>query len=118
MTQPVQKKGVDKTFSSDKVPVQAPQGINLDIRAEEFVAIVGASGCGKSTMLRLVGGLAAPTRGEIRIGEKIVTGPGPGIGIVFQTPVLLPWRSVEQNVQLPLDIQGLGKRPKRVQELL
>lgn len=118
MTQPVQLNGVYKTFSSGKVQVRALEDINLEIRAEEFVAIVGASGCGKSTMLRLVGGLVAPTRGEIQIGEKVVTGPGPGIGIVFQTPVLLPWRSVEENVQLPLDIQGLGKRPKRVQELL
>jgi NitT/TauT family transport system ATP-binding protein len=118
MTQLVQIRGVSKTFGFGTVQVQALKDINLEIKAEEFVAIVGASGCGKSTMLRLVGGLSAPTRGEIQIGEKVISGPGPGIGIVFQTPVLLPWRSVEQNVQLPLDIQGLGKRPERVQELL
>jgi len=118
MTQAVQIRGVSKTFGFGAVQVQALKDINLEINAEEFVAIVGASGCGKSTMLRLVGGLGTPTRGEIQIGEKVIEGPGPGIGIVFQTPVLLPWRSVEQNVQLPLDIQGLGKRPERVQELL
>jgi NitT/TauT family transport system ATP-binding protein len=118
MTQPVQIRGVSKTFGFGIVQVQALKDINFEIKAEEFVAIVGASGCGKSTMLRLVGGLAAPTRGEIQIGERVISGPGPGIGIVFQTPVLLPWRNVEQNVQLPLDIQGLGKRRERVQELL
>jgi NitT/TauT family transport system ATP-binding protein len=118
MTQPVQIRGVSKIFDIGTVPVQALKDINLEIEAEEFVAIVGASGCGKSTMLRLVGGLGAPTSGEIQIGGKVISGPGPGIGIVFQTPVLLPWRSVEQNVQLPLDIQGLGKRRARVQELL
>jgi NitT/TauT family transport system ATP-binding protein len=118
MTQAVQIRGVSKTFGFGAVQVQALKDINLEINAEEFVAIVGASGCGKSTMLRLVGGLGTPTRGEIQIGEKVIEGPGPGIGIVFQTPVLLPWRNVEQNVQLPLDIQGLGKRPERVQELL
>ncbi|WP_245163392.1 ABC transporter ATP-binding protein [Bradyrhizobium vignae] len=92
--------------------------IQLEVRAGEFVAIVGASGCGKSTLLRLVGGLMAPTGGQILIGGKVVTEPSPGIGIVFQTPVLLPWRTVQENVQLPIDIQRSGKEPKRIGKLL
>lgn len=119
MAQPITIHGVSKTFGVGKGSVQALLDIHLEVRAGEFVAIVGASGCGKSTLLRLVGGLMAPTGGgQVMIGGKVVTEPSPGIGVVFQTPVLLPWRTVQQNVQLPLDIQRSGKESKRVAELL
>ena len=118
MAQPITIRDVSKTFGSGPSSVQALQRIDLDVGAGEFVAIVGASGCGKSTMLRLVGGLSAPTSGRIEIGGQCVSEPGPGIGIVFQTPVLLPWRNVQQNVQLPLVIQRSGNDPQRIQALL
>lgn len=118
MAQPISARGVSKAFRAGKNSIEALRDIDLDVSAGEFVAIVGASGCGKSTLLRLVGGLMAPTSGEVVIGGKVVTEPSPGIGIVFQTPVLLPWRTVQQNVQLPLDIQRSGKEPERIAELL
>ncbi|MFB6462882.1 ABC transporter ATP-binding protein [Bradyrhizobium tunisiense] len=118
MAQPIVVRHVSKAFGVGKGKIEALQDIDVDVDAGEFVAIVGASGCGKSTLLRLVAGLMAPTNGHVLIGGKVVTEPSPGIGIVFQTPVLLPWRNVQQNVQLPLDIQRSGKEPKRIDELL
>lgn len=118
MAQPITVRAVSKAFGSGKGRVEALRDIDLEVNAGEFVAIVGASGCGKSTLLRLVGGLMTPSHGQVTIGGKVVTEPSPGIGIVFQTPVLLPWRTVQQNVQLPLDIQRSGKEPKRIAELL
>jgi NitT/TauT family transport system ATP-binding protein len=118
MAQLIEVRGVSKTFRSGKIAVEALRDIDLEVRAGEFVAIVGASGCGKSTLLRLVGGLLAPSRGQVLIAGKAVTEPSPGAGVVFQTPVLLPWRTVQQNVRLPLDIQRAGGQAQRTQELL
>src|SRR5579863_173454 len=118
MAEPIALRGVSKIFRSGKTSLVALKDIDFDVAAEEFVAIVGASGCGKSTLLRLIGGLLAPSEGEIRIGEKAVIEPGPGIGIVFQTPVLLPWRTVWENVRLPLDIQRTRQDPQRISQLL
>jgi NitT/TauT family transport system ATP-binding protein len=113
-------KGASKTFGSDRNRVDALVDIDLDVGQAEFLAVVGASGCGKSTLLRLVAGLLAPTRGEVLIGGRRIDGPDPGIGIVFQTPVLLPWRTVRRNVELQLDIRGISTPSARqhVDELL
>jgi NitT/TauT family transport system ATP-binding protein len=118
MAEPIAIRGVSKNFQTGKTSLMALKDIELDVEAGEFVAIVGASGCGKSTLLRLIGGLLAPSQGEIRIGDKAVTEPNPGIGIVFQTPVLLPWRTVQENVRLPLDIQRTARDPERIGKLL
>ncbi|WP_342643867.1 ABC transporter ATP-binding protein [Rhodoligotrophos ferricapiens] len=119
ISQSIQLRDVGKRFETRTGAVEALTGISLDIAPGEFVAVVGASGCGKSTMLRLVAGLLPATSGEILVGGVPVTGPGPGTGIVFQTPVLLPWRSVRRNVELPLDIQaGSDEQRSHVDELL
>jgi NitT/TauT family transport system ATP-binding protein len=113
-------KGVSKSFDQGKDRVDALLDIDLDVRQGEFVAVVGASGCGKSTLLRLVAGLLRPTTGTVEIRGHPINGPDPGIGIVFQTPVLLPWRSVRRNVELQLDIRRIstpGLR-NRVDDLL
>ena len=78
---------------------RALDGVNLRLSPGEIVAIVGPSGCGKSTLLRLVAGLVQPTVGT-------VDAPSEGIGVVFQQPTLLPWRTVRRNVALPLDLRG------------
>jgi len=104
--------GVDKVFANQ---VTALCGLNLDIRAGEFLSLLGPSGCGKSTVLRLLAGLVAPTRGEIRWMTKC-----PELGFVFQEPTLTPWSDVFTNVWLPLRLAGVSKekaRP-RVEEAL
>src|SRR5207245_5400112 len=85
---------VSMTFARDARAVHALDAVSLDVRDGEFVAIVGPSGCGKSTLLKLVCGLRAPTGGRLAIGGVPVTGPRSDVRIVFQTPVLLPWRTV------------------------
>lgn len=75
----------------------------------EFVAIVGPSGCGKTTLLRIIGGLLAPTRGQVMLRGEPLVGPRSEIGYVFQHANLMPWRTVERNVALPLELQGVAR---------
>src|SRR4051794_6601165 len=77
---------------------------NLSVREGEFAAIVGPSGCGKSTLLKLVAGLVRPTRGSVKVGGEQVTRPLKRVGMAFQNATLLPWRSIRDNVLLPLEI--------------
>src|SRR5688572_2294773 len=86
-----------KTFTLDDKPLAALSGVSLDVYPEEFVSIVGRSGCGKSTMVNIVAGLLPASEGEVRVQGHAVTGPMESIGMVFQSPVLLPWRSVLDN---------------------
>lgn len=79
--------------------------VNLAIQPGEFVSIVGTSGCGKSTILRLIAGLIRPTTGEIRLGGKPIVGAGPDRGMVFQKATLFPWLTVEKNVSFSLRMQ-------------
>lgn len=86
--------------------VVALKDISFDVEAGEFVAIVGPSGCGKSTLLRIIAGLMPASEGEILIEGKPVNGPTKGVGMVFQTPVLMPWKRVAENILFPLQIMG------------
>ena len=79
--------------------------VNLEIQDGEFVLICGESGCGKSTILRLIAGLIRPTTGEIRLGGKPIVGAGPDRGMVFQKATLFPWLTVEKNVSFSLRMQ-------------
>ena len=97
--------GVAHTYESlDGSEVPALAGISFDIRDREFVAVVGPSGCGKSTLLRIIAGLIAPSEGAVSIGGMAVTEPRRDVGIVFQTPTLLPWTNVLNNVLFPLSL--------------
>ncbi|WP_151632466.1 ABC transporter ATP-binding protein [Noviherbaspirillum aerium] len=82
----------------------AVEDINLQTRQGEFIAIVGPSGCGKSTFMKLATGLKPPTRGKVSIDGAPVTGPLKIVGMAFQAPTLLPWRTTLDNVLLPLEI--------------
>ncbi len=82
----------------------AVEDISLATRAGEFIAIVGPSGCGKSTFMKLATGLKRPTRGQVTIAGQAVTGPLKIVGMAFQAPTLLPWRTTLDNVLLPLEI--------------
>ncbi|MGU3494854.1 ABC transporter ATP-binding protein [Xanthobacteraceae bacterium A53D] len=89
------------------------EGLNLTVKDGEFVAVLGPSGSGKSTLLRLVTGLAPPTRGKVELDGTPVTRPRPDIGMVFQKPTLLPWRTVRDNVLLPA---GFARRASAAQK--
>jgi NitT/TauT family transport system ATP-binding protein len=95
--------------------VHALEDISLEVGDTEFVTLVGASGCGKSTLLKLVAGLTLATRGSIRIRDTDVREPFPDVGFVFQQPVLLPWRSVFDNVLFSVEMLGLEPRQYRKQ---
>ncbi|MBV9828453.1 MAG: ABC transporter ATP-binding protein [Alphaproteobacteria bacterium] len=86
---------------------EALDGIYFTVAAGEIVAILGTSGSGKSTLLRMVGGIDNPTSGEVRLNGRVVTGPSPSLGFVFQEPRLMPWLSVRDNVAF-----GLGELPR------
>ena len=88
--------------------VTALEHIDASIAEGELVAIVGPSGCGKSTLLRILAGLLPPTEGEAWLHGSRIDGPRRDIGVVFQTPVLFPWRTVLANALLPIDIQRRG----------
>jgi nitrate ABC transporter ATP-binding subunit len=104
---------IGKTFHVDGQPLEVLIDINLVLRAGEFVCLVGASGCGKSTILRLVAGLETPTTGEVLLAGQPVTGPGLERGVVFQEHRLMPWLTVEQNILLGLDALAMTLAEKK-----
>jgi NitT/TauT family transport system ATP-binding protein len=85
--------------------IEALKDINCRVAAGEFVTIVGPSGCGKSTLLKILAGTLRRTSGAVTLRGEPVDGPSRNVGVVFQSPVLLPWRTVLQNVILPIEIQ-------------
>lgn len=104
---------VSKSYAVDGAPLEVLRDIDLDIRSGEFVSLVGASGCGKSTLLRLISGLEDDYSGEIRLGGQRLSGPGLERGVVFQDPRLLPWLTVEKNIELSLLNAGISPEEKR-----
>jgi NitT/TauT family transport system ATP-binding protein len=101
-------RGLSKSYPSRDGCVHALQQITFSVKEGEFVAVVGPSGCGKSTLLKILAGLLPPSKGEACLRGIPINGPRRDIGVVFQSPVLLPWRSVLENVLLPVDVQRLG----------
>ena len=109
---------VSKTYRSRHGDlVHALDDVTLDVKDEEFVSLVGPSGCGKSTLLRVVGGLTPPSGGEVRVRGAEVREPFPDVGIVFQSAVLLPWRSVLDNVLFSIEMLGRGREAYRERAL-
>jgi NitT/TauT family transport system ATP-binding protein len=107
----VELSGITKTYrrghGASARETHALDAIDLAIRDGEFLAIVGPSGCGKSTLLRIVAGLHLPSAGEARVGGRLVDRPQTEVGIVFQSPVLLDWRNVLDNVLVQVELRGL-----------
>ena len=96
------------------------EDVNLTLHSGEIVGLLGRSGSGKSTLLRIVAGLLRPTAGEVRWRGAPLTGPAPGIAMVFQSFALFPWLTVRENVQLGLEAQGVprAEREKRAEEAI
>jgi NitT/TauT family transport system ATP-binding protein len=95
------------TFERDGQVTNALDGLDLSIRTGELVVVVGPSGCGKSTLLRIVAGLLPFTSGAVQVGGRDVRGPQTDLGIVFQSPVLLDWRNVLENVLIQIELRGM-----------
>jgi NitT/TauT family transport system ATP-binding protein len=101
-------------------PTVALDGLSLVVEPGEVVALIGPNGCGKSTFLRVAAGLLAPERGAVRLDDRPIREPDPEIGLVFQEPRLLPWRTVARNVTYPLELAGwpANRQGERLAELL
>jgi NitT/TauT family transport system ATP-binding protein len=102
----LQVRGVSQIYLGGRHPLPALHNISFDVPQGEFVCIVGTSGSGKSTLLRILGGLLMPTEGSVWLMNQPLTEPPPNIGFVFQRSNLMPWRTVMDNVLLPLEVQG------------
>jgi NitT/TauT family transport system ATP-binding protein len=87
--------------------------VDLKVQTQEFVCVVGPSGCGKTTLLRLLAGLLTPSSGEVLFEGQPLRGPRRRIGFVFQQTSLMPWRSVVENISLPLELQGVAEEERR-----
>ena len=120
----VSLQNVSKTYATaNGETVNALEKINLDIRSQQFVSVIGASGCGKTTLLRIIGGLETQYDGDVLLTGSKRSGPNKDIGIVFQDANLLPWRTALQNVLLPavvlkLDLKGATERANWLLELV
>ena len=101
--------GVAKTYRTTDGPVESLKPLTFAIGEGEFMAIVGPSGCGKSTLLKMVAGLLPASAGSIALNGVPVNGPPDNVGIVFQSPVLLAWRTVLDNVLLQIDMRRLSR---------
>lgn len=106
--------GLHKTYRpSRSEPTHALSDVGFTVRRGEFVSVVGPSGCGKTTLLKILAGLVPGSRGAVRVAGRDVTGPLPEVGMVFQAATLLPWRTVVQNVMIPVEVRGLDARVHR-----
>jgi NitT/TauT family transport system ATP-binding protein len=116
----IRARGVAKSYRTSDGEVESLRPLEFEVSEGEFVSVVGPSGCGKSTLLKLIAGLLPATRGSIEIGGAPVDGPPPGIGIVFQSHVLLPWRTVLSNILLQAEVRHLPRQHSltRAQELV
>ena len=93
--------------------VFALQHVNVHVISGDFVVALGASGCGKTTLLNLLAGFLSPTQGQLLLGERPIVGPGPDRGVVFQKHALLPWLNVMENTEFGLKLQGVEKSKRR-----
>jgi NitT/TauT family transport system ATP-binding protein len=106
-------RGLSKTFGDSRGGVLALDGIDCSIRQGSFVTIVGPSGCGKSTLLRILAGLLDYDVGSVTLDGQPIHGTRRDVGVVFQSSILLPWRSILENVLLPAEVLGLDMKQAR-----
>jgi NitT/TauT family transport system ATP-binding protein len=111
---------VRKVYDTGRQSIEAVSGANFAVSQGEFVAILGPSGCGKSTLLMMCGGLESITSGRIAVAGTPMTGPRTSIGVMFQDPTLLPWKTVLENVMFPVRIfrRPVGEYLERAHALL
>lgn len=108
---------ISKTFQGPERTVYALDRVNLQVREGEFISLVGTSGCGKTTLLRIIDGLEEADSGELWLDGVHLTGVSQDMSYVFQDINLLPWRSVLDNVALGLEVRGMGKAERRARAM-
>ena len=109
-------KGVRHAYPTADGPLPVLDGLEVTVNEGGFCAVVGPSGCGKSTLTRLIAGLMKPDEGEVWLHGELVKGPRSTVGMAFQNPVLLEWRTILQNVMLPLEIVPGGLKGKAAED--
>jgi len=114
---PILIDGVSHEYRGEGRHVHALAEVNMAIDAGEFVVFLGPSGCGKSTLLLIIGGLLQPTAGGVTIGGVRITRPYTDVGIVFQDPTLLEWRTALRNILIQAEVRGLEKSQARARAL-
>ena len=108
----IKVENVSHEYKSDRGRIQVLENLYFSVSKGSFTAIVGPSGCGKSTLIKLISGLLKPDMGQILVQGKKVLFPRPNVGMAFQNPVMLEWRTVLENVILPLEIVSPSMRLK------
>ena len=103
----VRVKNLRKTYQTRSDEIEAIREVQMEVAEGEFISILGPSGCGKSTLLMIVGGLLPLTSGTVTVGGENVSKPRRDTGVVFQAPVLMPWRTILKNVLFPIESLGL-----------
>jgi NitT/TauT family transport system ATP-binding protein len=102
-------RNLGKTFPNGNGGLPALRNVTFSLYPQEFLCVVGPSGCGKTTLLKLIAGLIDPTTGDVLFEGKPLTKPRRRIGFVFQQANLMPWRTVDENIALPLELQGMSR---------
>jgi NitT/TauT family transport system ATP-binding protein len=97
---------VTKTFQTADQNIQAVKDVSFDFPKGSLVALLGPSGCGKTTVMKMMGGLVPASGGLIELDGRGISGPFPGVGVVFQAPTLMPWRTVLGNILFPMEVLG------------
>jgi NitT/TauT family transport system ATP-binding protein len=110
LQQIVQVKHLTSIFPDGNSGLRALDDISFSVMPVQFVCVLGPSGCGKTTLLRVLAGLLPPTHGEVLFEDSEIRGPRQGVGVVFQKANLMPWRSVVENILLPLEIQHVPRQ--------
>jgi NitT/TauT family transport system ATP-binding protein len=120
VTSVLEFRNVSCSFSGRREAVEVLRGVTFACGEDEIVAVIGPSGCGKSTLLSLANGLRKPGSGSVSLDGRPISGPSRSVGMLFQHSSLLPWRSVQENVELGLEIRGEQKavRQQRAQSLI
>jgi len=110
--------GATKFYQTRTGPVHALDKVSIDVREGEFLCIIGPSGCGKTTLLWSMAGLHDLTAGKVTLDGEPITRPHPQIAMIFQDANLLPWRTLEKNIQLPFELKRTRPDTERIQHLL
>ena len=115
---PLIVRGATKVYGTEPGALHALQDVDLTVEQGEFISVVGPSGCGKTTLLWSIAGLHTLTSGSIALGDETIAKPHHSIGMMFQSANLLPWRTVQQNIEFPFEIRGEQPDRSKIDALL